>query len=328
MPTERPPVACTLGSGDYQERIEWITTLNRVSLRAFEVQERAVLLVYDANALMKVRQLVVKERQCCAFLRFDLTALPERVALTIRMPEYLGIEGAQLLAPFLSGAVTITAQTSARAGTKTYVLEVEQFKREETSMSARQLKVLVLGLTIASATSQAQEVSNGCWVQGDRADLELRASPFDSTSLKTPQGEVKVCYSHVRKLGRPGMGRLVPYGVPWRLGADEATSIYLPVRGSVAGVSVPAGWYSLYAVPGEREWRIVVNAQRERWGTPISDAVRAKDIGSGVVRVAAANEVQDLLLMRLEKSSNSPIELLIHWDRTVLRIPIVLDSAS
>ena len=79
---------------------------------------------------------------------------------------------------------------------------------------------------------------------------------------------------------------------------------------------------------GEREWRIVVNAQRERWGTPISDAVRAKDIGSGVVRVAAANEVQDLLLMRLEKSSNSPIELLIHWDRTVLRIPIVLDSAS
>jgi hypothetical protein len=111
MPTERQPVACTLGSGDYQERIEWIATLNRASLRAVELQEHAVLLVYDANALMQVRQLVAREEQCCAFLQFDVRALPERVSLTIRIPEYVGSDGAHLLACFLSGAVTATTQT-------------------------------------------------------------------------------------------------------------------------------------------------------------------------------------------------------------------------
>ena len=195
-------------------------------------------------------------------------------------------------------------------------------------MSARKLVVMMLGMSIAPAAAQTQGAGNNpCWVQGDRADLELRASPFDSTSFTTPQGEVKVCYSRVRKLGRPIMGRLVPYGAPWRLGADEATSVYLPVRGSVAGVSVPAGWYSLYAIPQEREWQIVVNAQRERWGTPISNEVRVKDIGKGKVRVTTAGDVQDLLLMRLDKGAANSIELMMHWDRTVLRIPIVLDGA-
>lgn len=66
--------------------------------------------------------------------------------------------------------------------------------------------------------------------------------------------EVKICYSRPRKLGRPIMGRLVPFGKPWRLGADEATAVYLPTRGSIAGVKIEPGWHSLYAIPGERTW--------------------------------------------------------------------------
>ncbi len=84
----------------------------------------------------------------------------------------------------------------------------------------------------------------GCWVQGERADLELRASPFDSASIAVRGGTIKVCYSRPRKLGRPIMGRVVPYGKPWRMGADEATSVYLPVPGTIAAVAVGAGWYS------------------------------------------------------------------------------------
>ena len=74
------------------------------------------------------------------------------------------------------------------------------------------------------------------------------------------------------------MGRLVPYGEPWRLGANEATAVHLPVRARVAGVVVDRGWYSLYAVPGEREWRIVVNRDWQRWGIPIDDGVMKADV--------------------------------------------------
>lgn len=181
-------------------------------------------------------------------------------------------------------------------------------------------------LLITSAGMAATQENTGCWVRGDRADLELRASPFDSASVRLDAGTVKVCYSRPRKLGRPIMGRLVPYGMPWRMGADEATSIHLPVAGSVAGVELQAGWYSLYAVPGEREWQIVVNREARRWGTPIDDAVRAADIGRGKVPAHATDSSEDLLRMRFDGSAENASELVVHWDRTAVRIPIVLHT--
>jgi hypothetical protein len=181
---------------------------------------------------------------------------------------------------------------------------------------------IVVALTATPVHGQTADAS--CWVRGERADLELRASPFDSAMVALDAGGVKVCYSRPRKLGRPIMGRLVPYGQPWRMGADEATSIHMPVRGTIAGVSVDPGWYSLYAVPGELEWRIVVNADARRWGTPIDDAVRARDIGAGEVPVEATHAVEELLRIRLDRAAGYAAELVVQWDRTRVRVPVTL----
>lgn len=190
-------------------------------------------------------------------------------------------------------------------------------------MNVKYVAAAALLLITSGGTTAAQE-DTGCWVRGDRADLELRASPFDSASVSLDAGTVKVCYSRPRKLGRPIMGRLVPYGVAWRMGADEATSIHLPVAGSVAGVDLEAGWYSLYAIPGERDWQIVVNREARRWGTPIDDAVRAADIGRGTVPAHSTDSSEDLLRMRFDQSAGNASELVVHWDRRAVRIPVVL----
>lgn len=119
----------------------------------------------------------------------------------------------------------------------------------------------------------------------------------------------------------------VPYGVPWRMGADEATSIHLPVGASVAGVKLEPGWYSLYAVPGEREWQIVVNREARRWGTPIDESVRAADIGHGTVPTHGTDSPEDLLRMHFERSGENASDLIVRWDRTAVRIPVVLRPA-
>ena len=82
----------------------------------------------------------------------------------------------------------------------------------------------VISLAAVASEASAQTVNGGCWVQGERADLELRASPFDSATVQLVAGELKVCFSRPRTLGRPIMGRVVPFGRPWRMGADEATA--------------------------------------------------------------------------------------------------------
>lgn len=120
------------------------------------------------------------------------------------------------------------------------------------------------------------------------------------------------------------MGRLVPFGEPWRLGADEATAIFLPSPGSVAGVPVDSGWYSLYAEPSESEWRIAVNAERERWGIPIDEDVRAHDLGSGTVPVESTTGVVEMMTARLERHTETTADVIVEWDRTRVRIPIVL----
>lgn len=124
------------------------------------------------------------------------------------------------------------------------------------------------------------------------------------------------------------MGRLVPFGAPWRLGANEATTIYMPRRGSIAGVPVEPGWYSLYAIPNEREWTIVVNRQVQRWGVPIDSTVRAMDVKGGTVAAESSNDSEDLLRMTFANASSEKVDLVVHWDRTVVRIPVTLSATG
>lgn len=191
-------------------------------------------------------------------------------------------------------------------------------------MVHRYLLGAFIAVAIAPSTTSAQTINGACWVQGDRADLELRASPFDSATVQLQGGEVKACFSRPRTLGRPIMGRVVPYGRPWRMGADEATSILLPARARVGHLLLEPGWYSLFAVPGEREWRIVVNADVRRWGTPIDEAVRSRDIGSTTVPATASQQNVELFTMRLNRTGPNAAELTIAWERTTLRVPVML----
>lgn len=126
-----------------------------------------------------------------------------------------------------------------------------------------------------------------------------------------------------RKLGRPIMGRLVPYGEPWRLGANEATVLHLPFDASVAGVPVEAGSYSLYAVPGEESWEIVVNEETRRWGIPIDEEVRSRDVGSGTVSAEALEETVETLTIDLRRVAPDRAEMRIEWERTGVTVPIL-----
>lgn len=195
------------------------------------------------------------------------------------------------------------------------------------SSSCRALACAVVLLLLAGVqTGAAQETSlpPGCWVRGERADLELRASPFDSAAVALDAGVVKLCYSRPRQLGRPIMGRLVPYGRPWRMGADEATALHVPVVARIAGVTVEPGWYTLYAVPGDREWRIVVNGQTRRWGVPIDDEVRSADLGSGFVPVSTTPPQVELLTLWFDRTGGSSADLVVRWAGTSVRIPVEL----
>jgi hypothetical protein len=113
-----------------------------------------------------------------------------------------------------------------------------------------------------------------------------------------------------------------PYGAPWRLGANEPTTLHLPFAASIGGVAVGPGSYSLYAIPDARAWTIVVNGNTNRWGIPIGADVRAADIGSFTVPSSdLAEHVETLELSFVPRSATSG-EIVYRWERTTFAIPI------
>lgn len=166
--------------------------------------------------------------------------------------------------------------------------------------------------------------TNECWKRAQGTQLAGRESAFDSATISVRNRNIKLCYSRPQMRGRAIFGSLVPYGQPWRLGANEATAIHMPVAGSIAGVSVEPGAYSLYAVPDSAQWQIVVNRNAQRWGVPIGAQVVAANVGMGAVKVEATAAPVEALTARFESVSSRDVALVFEWERTRVRVPIQL----
>jgi hypothetical protein len=86
-PSEPAPIACTLGPADFRQRLAWIADLNRDALRAQHRDGLRLELTYAPAALNRVREMVAREQDCCAFLTFDLQQEADTVRLVIEAPE-------------------------------------------------------------------------------------------------------------------------------------------------------------------------------------------------------------------------------------------------
>lgn len=82
-----PPIACTLDTGAFKDRITWIADLNARSLTSSQRNDLTLTLEYRPSARDDVRELVRGERACCAFLDFDLAERADKLILTIIAPE-------------------------------------------------------------------------------------------------------------------------------------------------------------------------------------------------------------------------------------------------
>jgi ABC-type phosphate transport system substrate-binding protein len=101
-----------------------------------------------------------------------------------------------------------------------------------------------------------------------RQDKSSRPSPPAKAQCKLADGKtITIDYSSPRAKGRKIFGGLVPYGQVWRAGANEATSFVTTSDITVGEKAVPAGTYTLFAVPAEDKWTLVISKKTGEWGT-------------------------------------------------------------
>jgi hypothetical protein len=155
--------------------------------------------------------------------------------------------------------------------------------------------------------------------------VQGRKSPLDSLTFTVAKKTVKLCYGRPSARGRTMIGGSgVPYGKLWRTGANEPTVIYTPVALEIAGVKVAPGKYSLYSVPGEKEWEIIVNRATTQWGheNEYTKEVEAQEVGRGKAPVERLSAPVETFTITADPASGETTRLVLTWERTRVAIPI------
>src|SRR5476649_1158911 len=100
------------------------------------------------------------------------------------------------------------------------------------------------------------------------AQLELpRPSPTAKVSQVIGLTEVTVDYSSPAARGRKIYGGIIPEGKLWRTGANLATKITFNKEVEIGGSKIPPGSYSIFSIPGEGQWTLIVNKVFQQGGT-------------------------------------------------------------
>ena len=151
------------------------------------------------------------------------------------------------------------------------------------------------------------------------AQQRPRASPHETVELMLNGKKVSISYGRPYLKGRQAVGgTLVPYDKVWRTGADEATKLTTETDLMIGNLSVPAGSYSIYTLPSQSGWKLIVNKTADQWGT-VYEA--AKDLGRADMKVKALSAPVEQFTIKLAGSGKAGT-LTMQWEQTEASIPI------
>ena len=167
----------------------------------------------------------------------------------------------------------------------------------------------VFALLLTSELVTAQERGDG-----------VRPSPNAANSQNIGATVVSITY------GRPALkdrtyfsdgSQLAPSESVWRTGANESTVITFSTDVMFGDKEVKAGTYSLYSIPGDEEWTVILNSKLS-WGTQY-------DAAMDVVRTTAAvGEGSNLEWFEIyfDTLSDTKAHMNLHWGTTKVAVPI------
>lgn len=149
-----------------------------------------------------------------------------------------------------------------------------------------------------------------------------RQSPVAISQTTVEDTYMKVVYGQPLMRDRIIFGELVPFDEVWRTGANEATQVYFDTDVMIEGERVESGMYSVFTIPGEDNWTIILNEKLGQWGAfdynPDYDVLRAE------VNPQPTDEEWEPLNIDFEETARGA-NLVLRWEDTRIELPIHLN---
>jgi len=152
-----------------------------------------------------------------------------------------------------------------------------------------------------------------------------RRSPLDSAAIRFSRGQAKICYGRPSLRGRKMLGgEAVPFGRLWRTGANEATTLHVNVPVQIGSLFLIPGSYSIYTVPDERSWQVILNRSARQWGLEslYDDERESQEVGRLPVPVETLESPVETFTISTQPSGDDDWWIVLEWQTTRVRIPI------
>ncbi len=143
-------------------------------------------------------------------------------------------------------------------------------------------------------------------------------SPRAAEEIAVGTGKIRIEYSRPFVKGRKIFGALVPWNTVWRTGANAATSLLTDVDITLGDTLVPKGSYTLYTLPGEKAWKLIVSKETGQWGTEYDPKM---DLARIEMKASHRSEPTEAFTISLVPEDPWKGTLRLAWDRLVLSVP-------
>jgi len=174
-------------------------------------------------------------------------------------------------------------------------------------MQSRMLFVAVMVAILAAGTTAQEQ---------QKAPL----SPAGTATFTFADGKtIAIDYSRPSMRTRKIFGGLVPYGQVWRTGANSATSLKTDVNLTIGGASVPAGSYTLYTIPEEKKWTLIINKQTGQWGT---DYDEKQDLARVEMKLSKNASPTEQFTIGFDQTGATSAVLKLDWADTTAKVEV------
>jgi hypothetical protein len=151
------------------------------------------------------------------------------------------------------------------------------------------------------------------------ARQQNRVSPHETVELALNGKKISITYGRPSMKSRKIMGALVPYNAVWRTGADEATVLTTEADLMIGTLAVPKGSYSLFTLPTESGWKLIVNKTAKQWGAFNYD--EKQDLGRTDMKVGKTSAPVEQFTITLTKAGSGAL-LKMAWENTTASVDV------
>jgi hypothetical protein len=150
-------------------------------------------------------------------------------------------------------------------------------------------------------------------------DKSKRPSPPGTAEVTLKNKKITIDYSRPSLKGRKVGQELAPYGKVWRTGANEATALNTEIDLNIGGAKVPAGKYTLYTLPAEGMWKLIINKQTGQWGTQYDES---QDLARVDMKKTALPQSVEQFTISFDKKNESTADLNLDWENSRVSIEV------